>query len=63
MSACTGTGRKVAHRKDDLVEIIEHFNVSCLMAGMVCLEQSCLFELFLHCSFYGLGNWFKLGKI
>jgi hypothetical protein len=32
MSACTGTGRKVAHRKDDLVEIIEHFNVSCLMA-------------------------------
>jgi len=27
MSACTGTGRKVAHRKDDLVVLIEHFNI------------------------------------
>lgn len=29
---CAGTGRKVANRKDDLNEIIEHFNVSCLFA-------------------------------
>jgi len=32
----------VAHRKDDLNEIIEHFNVSCLLLRT---EHSCLFDL------------------
>jgi len=45
MSACTGTGRKVAHRKDDLNEIIEHFNVSCLLLRMLRTEHSCMFDL------------------
>lgn len=46
ISACTGTGRKVAHRKDDLNELIEHFNVSCLLA----YESSCLFRKLLFVS-------------
>jgi hypothetical protein len=30
MFTFAGSGKKVAHRKDDLNEMIEHFNVSCL---------------------------------
>lgn len=60
---CAGTGRKVANRKDDLNEIIEHFNVSCLFADTNFYVVVSLIQLFVLLFSFCIGSVMKKKRV